>query len=173
MLNYFGGRNNDKQNNCSLWLFLLKVFQLQQTTTNRKSLTDQRNSRYISVCTGMKKSMSVHSHSASISARNLSYKEDHQWDLPKGDSSAHSPILMFERGAWIPKKRPLVKICGKELPGQACSAAFSVGTNTSFQPFTAFWRVIFKHSERWNEQHEKQGGTIHHVLLGSALLFAE
>lgn len=71
------------------------------------------------------------------------------------------------------KKKASSKIYGNELPRQACSAASSVGANAGFQAFTAFWRVIFKHSERWNEQQEKQGGTIHHVLLACALLFAE
>lgn len=41
---------------------------------NRMFLTDRHSSRYISVCTGMKKSMSADSYTSSISASESSYE---------------------------------------------------------------------------------------------------
>lgn len=45
-----------------------------QTAARRMFLTDRHSSQYISVCTGMKKSMSAHSHASSISASEPSYR---------------------------------------------------------------------------------------------------
>lgn len=42
---------------------------------NRMFLTDRHSSRYISVCTGMKKSMSTHSYTSSIFASEPSYEQ--------------------------------------------------------------------------------------------------
>ena len=82
---------------------LLAVFQLHQTMANRMSLTDRYGSQYISVCIGMKKSMSLHSHASSISASKPSYRDGKpSTAYPKG--IAHIPDI--EGLPWCPE-RPL------------------------------------------------------------------
>lgn len=60
------------------WLSVTKFCSLSlgspKPVANSMFLTDRHSSQYISVCTGMKKSMSVHSHASSISASEPSYR---------------------------------------------------------------------------------------------------
>lgn len=130
------------------------------------SLTDHPSNQYISVCIGMKKSMSVHFHGEFISAREpVSRMEGHQKNMLKVDRTCRWYWHLKE---WCKKRRPC-KSHGKELPNHAGP----LSEKTSFHPwYHGEGYFLYTVRDKTNGQ---RGYTWCHpsLLLGWTLLFAE
>lgn len=96
---------------------------------NRMSLTDRHSSRYISVCTGMKKSMSALSYPSSISASEPSYEHRTPSTEPTQREKC-TPNIDIWRVALVARKDPC-NSHGKGLAKQACPPPAQARTRVS------------------------------------------
>lgn len=96
---------------------------------NRMSLTDRHSSRYISVCTGMKKSMLALSYPSSISASEPSYEHRTPSTEPTQREKC-TPNIDIWRVALVARKDPC-NSHGKGLAKQACPPPAQARTRVS------------------------------------------
>lgn len=96
---------------------------------NRMSPPDRNSSRYISVCTGMKKSMSAHSYTSSISASEPSYEHRTPSSEPTQREKC-GPNIDIWRVALVARKEPR-NSHGKGLAKQACPPPAQARTRVS------------------------------------------